>query len=666
MKLTHLLLTASILAVIGFVLYSSRYIFFFRYQPEYYENWYYHSQWNYPGSTRGISDGELYKFVGYRLVEGENPFNIQYETPPFGKYLYGLSSWHLGNPLWISIFLYLASFLVFYFFSREFFTHPTHRLLATLLFATTPFVATQVKETMLDLPLMFLYLLHVWLFVKYLKNNQLKYLISSGVFLGLATGTKPGIYTPFAALFGLILIFFSSKNIRHLLFYLPSLFAGYVLAFFCYFQRHPNPIPWLRLHQKSLSFFLSSQNQVDYLNQWKGIFLNTYQGWWQADKITMGDWSPLLPLGVIATLVLLVWSIRNRHLPWAYLAGLSWIFLLVNSFVPFWPRYLMPVIPLFALAISRTFHKARYLIITLAILNLPFLSTSFATNKPTGDAQAAAHFISTRAYRELYRSLPLEQRQSLPESQFIDLCENFFQQIGTRTTKAQVDLIEQTPTTASFEFLLSYQTSYGSLLHVPVFNFQKIRNQWKLNWQWDYLWPGYGPDSQIVIQTDHLPLSAIQDSQGQIIARTAPWHSVHVIPRLMFDWSRHLHDLSAVTNQSTAEVDRWVRSSIPDQHPRFVGYLDPLLGSKGVDAALAIPGVSLQAINFPVYTSSFLSKNPQSQAIKQLLQQSPDLFITPAQGHVVDSQGQQFPLTFPQSEKTNVVHVLKKPSRPSP
>ena len=87
-----------------FTLYSLRQIFYYRYEPAYYENWFYTSQWNIPGSTRGIADGELYKFVGYRLTQGENPFNINFEVPPLGKYLYGLAETSIGNPYWVSLF----------------------------------------------------------------------------------------------------------------------------------------------------------------------------------------------------------------------------------------------------------------------------------------------------------------------------------------------------------------------------------------------------------------------------------------------------------------------------------------------------------------------------------------------------------------------------------
>lgn len=48
------------------------------------------------------------------------------------------------------------------------------------------------------------------------------------------------------------------------------------------------------------------------------------------------------------------------------------------------------------------------------------------------DAQVTARFISTRAYRELYRGINQQQRKNLAEQDFIDTHEAFLEQLGTR------------------------------------------------------------------------------------------------------------------------------------------------------------------------------------------------------------------------------------------
>jgi len=103
---------------ITLTLYFSSWVFYYQYEPEYYENYYYHSQWNIPNSVRGIGDGDLYKFVGYQLANGENPFNINYEVPPLVKLLYGITEKYTDNPYSVSILFYFLSIYVLYKFSE--------------------------------------------------------------------------------------------------------------------------------------------------------------------------------------------------------------------------------------------------------------------------------------------------------------------------------------------------------------------------------------------------------------------------------------------------------------------------------------------------------------------------------------------------------------------
>jgi hypothetical protein len=622
-----------IIAVIS-IFYYSRQIFYFQYEPEYYENLYYYSQWNIPNSTRGISDGTLYKFVGYQLVEGENPFNINYEVPPLGKYLYGLSSKILGNPYWISIGLYLVSIGVLFYFSRDLFKNKITVLLSLLLFVTTPFVATQIRETMLDLPMMVFYLIHTWFFIKFLHKREFVYLVTSGVFLGLATGVKPGIYTPFVGFFGVIILFLlKNKWLLNIFSYTLSVFFGYILSFFCYFIRHPNPIPWIRLHKKSFDFHLSSQIKADYLNQWKSIFLNTYQGWWQPGKtIQMGDWSLIIPIGVVLAVVFFILSIIRKKTDWVYISGLALIFLGVNTLIPFWPRYLMPVIPLFILLITKLFNKSkiRWILLLLVVFNLPFLKSSIVRIDPIGDINALARFFSTRAYRELYRSIDFDQRKILPEDEFIKITEGFFSTLGTRRIDFKVTDIVYNNKKAKVNAQVYYKTKYGEIEETKEFNYIRTRNQWKLDWDWDYLLDGFNSETGLKIIDDTIPFYQLVANQKEVIAERGPWKMVYVIPRLMYDWNKHLNRLSEVTGMPTLEVDKQIRRFVPSDFPRFVGYLDPSLGKSGIKMANDIKGVVLKDIDYAVIPPEAENNDWPMREIKRLTEDRPKIFYVRA------------------------------------
>ena len=640
-KHTNLILIISVCLTIVGIFFFLRQVFFYQYEPEYYENYYYHSQWNIPGSTRGISDGELYKFVGYRLVEGENPFYLNFEIPPLGKYLYGLAEKTIGNPFWVSISLYLLSVLLVYFLSRNLYKNKRLSLIILLLFVTTPFVATQIKETMLDLPLMFFYLLHVFFFTLYLEKKDIKQktinLILAGGCLGLATGVKPGIYTPLIGLVGALMIFLLEKKqkIIKTLLYTASVVGGYVTSYFCYFIRHPNPIPWIRLHEKPLDFYLSPQNDVYYLNQWRSIFSNTYQGWWQPGQTTsFGDWSLVLPLGVIAALIILFFSLKKKDHRWTYLSSVTLSFLLVNTFVPFWGRYLMPAIPLFVLLIGYFFRKKKYILILLILANLPFLYSSIVPNRVDGHAQAISRFTATRAYRELYRSIDFDQRKDILEKDFITFNEDFYESLGTRKIEIEVvDMEKISPRQIKATYDIRYITNYGLVDHQFTTNFNKKYNQWKMVWNWDMLWPGYDPSSQIIVERGETPPSVN--------------YTVYVIPRLMYDWCQSLNDFSLLIGESSLDVDSKIKEVVPDDFPRFIGILDRKLGPGGVAQAEAIKGVVLKKVDYPIILTELPQANLEADYLSELQRNNPELFYSQANVFVENNQGERIEIPFP-------------------
>jgi hypothetical protein len=573
------LITISILIFIGLALYFSRQIFFYKYEPEYYENWYYHSQWNIPNSVRGIGDGDLYKFVGYRLAFGENPFNINYEVPPFAKLLYGLAERFLSNPYIISIILYFLSIILVYQTAKLFFTNNSYlSLLTTLLFTTSPFFSTQVRETMLDLPLMFFFNLHFYFFILFLKKQKINSLIISGFFLGIATGCKIGVYSPLIFIIELAFIFSSKRQkIKQFFLYGFSTFLGYVFSFISYFAKHPNPIPWLRLHEKPFKFYLmqGSGSKIDHFNQIKGIIFNKYQGFWEgAQPGSLGDWSPMISVGFILLITLLITSIKSKNKTNQYLSVFTLSFIIINCFIPFFPRYLMPIIPMLCLIIVIFFQSKTIFIYILIVLNIPFFYNSVIKQPYQGTIDSTVRFINTRNYRELYRAITQQQRKDINEDYFINSYENFLNQIGVRKIEAEITNLDKQSESVSGKLHISYQSRYGHLKNSTDIKFKKINNQWKLVWNWDYLYNTYNPENQIQV----IP-------KGNIFITEAL-----MIPRLMFDWGLNLTQIQDITSINQKIINERIRFTVPDKYPRWVG--DIISPKFNIATVNTIPGLS--------------------------------------------------------------------------
>lgn len=625
LKIPTWALFSLILGSVIFVIFHSRQIFYFRYEPDYFENLYYHSQWNIPNSTRGISDGMLYQFVGYRLVQGENPFYLNFEAPPFGKYLYGLSEYFLGNPYWVSLGLYLGSIYIFYLLSQIIFNARKFSLTLLLLYVTTPFIATQLRETMLDLPVMFLFLVYVFFFVKYLKNPLSKFLFFSGIFLGLATGTKIGVYTPGLIILSLPLIFWVRRHFFPSAVFLVGAGIGYVISYISYFLKHPNPIPWLRLHQKQIDFYYNPDAHIDYLNQWKGIFINTYEGWSNLGKTSFGDWSPLLPVGVIAAFALFINAVIKKDKIWIFISGFTLNFLIVNTLISFWPRYLMPIIPALILITGYFCRKYWIILIVLALLNLPFLNSSLVVKNYEASSKGIGDFVSKRAYRELYRSIDPSQRQLIQEDKFIAVLENFYTTLGVRKIDAVLKEVSVSGNEINAIYKVVYYTDYGKVSFDSSFEYRDINNQTRLIWKWDYLWPKYSPELPLTVE--EIDIEDIYRQSGETFHARGKASIIYVITRHL-KWPETLDHLSRlVERKSSLDVYEEMRWVVPDDFPRYVGILNKELGEKGRHEASDITGVKIKEVDFDKGVNIYFVLNGEKQYIVKTDGKTSGLFI---------------------------------------
>lgn len=122
------------------------------------------------------------------------------------------------------------SILVIYLLSKEFFSKKV-ALIAAFLFAIAPFL---IKNTIaeMDVMAMFFVLLAMFLFVKALKTDKLRFFVLSGITLGLAIYTKvyPLLFIPSLLLFFVYFNkkankkIFSSKNVKKILLFLVLIF----------------------------------------------------------------------------------------------------------------------------------------------------------------------------------------------------------------------------------------------------------------------------------------------------------------------------------------------------------------------------------------------------------------------------------------------------------
>lgn len=639
--LKNVYLLASLLFVF-ITIYFNRWIFSFRYDSNYYENYYYHSQWNIPESTRVISDGDLYKFVGFRLAEGGNPFDINYEVPPAAKYLYGLSSKHLNNPYFISFVFYLLSLTVFFFLAKEIFSKTFPLLVAVFLFITSPILVAQIGQTMLDLPQMLWLLLHLYFFITGIKKkrNRTTCLVLSGVFLGLMTGTKIGVYTPLIILVDLAYIFVVLRDLRSIIFFLAGTGGGYLLAFYCYFIKHPNPVVWLRLHKRVFDFYLSSVHSSDLVNQCRTIFINRYQGWWNRGVFNSVDsWSLLWPVGTISIVILLIRSFIKKpsEKSITYLTFIAVSILMVNTFVAFWPRYLLLILPIFVLTAVYIVRNNKFLLVLISVLNLPFLFSTLIPS-PQKTAELVAKYLQTDAYAEIYH---LSSSETVGEYEFKTTLNRAKADLLILNNQASIKSIDyrKFAKEARVELHTKYETLFGSLEYDKEVFLENKKGQWRLVWQDDIILPNFQRDKQIIADIGPLPVSNIYTKDGVLVAKNGDWPFVTIVPRLIKDWQTTLIALGAINDRP----DNWdlIKRVVPDEYPIAIGFAKLDFKKQDLELLKNLPGVGVKQLPYVVVLDEYCLQKELIEAIDEYIADNHSIFLPTGEIVIADQFGRK-------------------------
>lgn len=306
-----------------------------------------------PAAKTAIGDDGLYSFAGYYyLIQGGDISKVNFENPPLGKYLIGLSILLFGNGSIISIIYEILLLYIIFKIGEDLFNQYVASL-AVLIMSFSPLFLDQLLYSLLDLPLTLFIATAVYFYLK--GKNKSVYLYISSLFLALSLSTK--FFPALIIIIGILIVDVYGKEKKFFISYLKSLIllpVIYLLVHFRYFYYHPSFIEFLKYQRWIISW--RSGNPYLVGNIINTIFLGKYQSWWDTNLFLKYDnWSILSPLIPTFAFLSLFFSTKKEKQNLLLLWSISFIFFIYVIFgTTGVEKYLLPVYPLLVILCSYT------------------------------------------------------------------------------------------------------------------------------------------------------------------------------------------------------------------------------------------------------------------------------------------------------------------------
>lgn len=314
-------------------------------------------------SKGGIGDDGLYAFAGYYyLFQHGDPSSVNFEHPPLGKYLIGLSILLFKNENVINIiYVVLLSVITFY-LSKHILKKTTLSLICVAILTTDPLIRDHLIRSFLDIPFTLFFVIAVYFFLKSLSKPL--FFALSQLFWGITFSVK--FFPSFIFVYGYMILVILIRNKKLLRpFFMTSVIIPvvYLFSHTAYFVYHPSLIEFIQHKKWVFSWWSSSPILIG--NIWKNIFTGRYIDSVGVERIN-DLWTPILPLTVVLAMINAPIRKITTNKDTVILYGLCLVYLLyVSFFTGGVEKFIMPIYPILIVLSVHTLQGMVYSIISV-------------------------------------------------------------------------------------------------------------------------------------------------------------------------------------------------------------------------------------------------------------------------------------------------------------
>lgn len=308
------------------------------------------------GKRLFLSDDQIHIAAGYLYAKGADPTQLNFQHPPFLKYLFGYSTLLFNNPYIVQAVMSLSLLYLTFQLGLRTFKNWQVGLMGTGLMALDPLFISFSTHALLDLGQATLLLGYVLLIMYFPKR-----MVWQGIVLGLLFSSKFWAGSLFfLGLFTLYRMYSKQFVIKD---FIKHLFIGAVVFCMTYFRTFINNYGMFNIvffELKTLKYWFAHSVTSTFGSPLLLFLSGQLKSWWGEGAIVRERlWSPIWPVSLCASLVLSVqclfkknWKITKELMvyivPVAYLVYLS----IQAPFV----RYFIVILPFLYLALARSLN----------------------------------------------------------------------------------------------------------------------------------------------------------------------------------------------------------------------------------------------------------------------------------------------------------------------
>ncbi|MBI2617165.1 hypothetical protein HYW55_03475 [Candidatus Gottesmanbacteria bacterium] len=297
-----------------------------------------------PLSRRGIGDDGLYAYAGYYyLLKKGDISSVNFEHPPLGKYLIGVSIALFENERVINIFYFGGLLIVTYELGVILLKNRILASFAPAILSFDSLFTNQLFYSLLDLPFALFFVLAVVTVLKGQENRS--WFLVSNIAWGVAFSIR--FFPSFVPIYCYILFWlYFNKSIQKKIFYQSAVFIPgiYLLTHIAFFFYHPSFFEFMKHKIWMLSWFTGTT--IYFGNIWRNIFTGFYfdpSGVFVANT----HWNIILPVIFVLALASFKFQLTFWQSKKGFVYGLCLLYLLYVTFLTNGlQKFIMPVYPL--------------------------------------------------------------------------------------------------------------------------------------------------------------------------------------------------------------------------------------------------------------------------------------------------------------------------------